>query len=229
MGRDAAVGLTGAVGRGGNQAAAGGGASAVASSAATLGGGGAAAGSSGSSAAGRAVYMGGAGNSVGSAGVVSSQPLGQAGPMSGASSAGATASTTPSAYSATWCGGNADFLFSMPSAGAQPWRQVNVGAAQGPSAGEIPVDQSAECWRADLSLPRSFGSFMARIFLDSGSVFTSIGVGLLSRMSSSFGGAELQIPLENGPLAARTATGSTVIVTIKRCRSMYACGRLGEL
>ena len=125
-------------GRGGNQAAAGGGASAVASSAATLGGGGAAAGSSGSSAAGRAVYVGGAGNSVGSAGVVSSQPLGQAGPMSGASSAGATASTTPSAYSATWCGGNADFLFSMPSAGAQPWRQVNVGTAQGPSVRRDP-------------------------------------------------------------------------------------------
>ena len=38
----------------------------------------------------------------------------------------------------------------------QPWRQVNVGAAQGPSAGEIPIDQSAECLRADLSLPGSF-------------------------------------------------------------------------
>ena len=79
-------------------------------------------------------------------------------------------------------------------AGAQPLRQVNVGAAQGPSAGEIPVDQSAECLRADLSLPGSFGSFMARVFLDSGSALTSIGVGLLSRMSSSFGGAALQIP-----------------------------------
>ena len=71
-------------GRGGNQAAAGGGASAVAFSAATLGDGGAAAGSSGSSVSGRAVYVGGGGNSVGSAGVDSSQPLSQAGPVSGA-------------------------------------------------------------------------------------------------------------------------------------------------
>ena len=106
---------------------------------------------------------------------------------------------------------------------------MKLGAAQGHSAGEIPVDQSADRLRADLYLPGSVGSFMARVFLDSGSALTSIGVGLLSRMSSSFGGAELQIPLENGPLAARTATGSTVIVTIKRCRSMYACGRLREL
>ena len=37
------------------------------------------------------MYVGGAGNSVGSAGVDSSQPLRQAGPVSGASSAGATA------------------------------------------------------------------------------------------------------------------------------------------
>ena len=34
-------------------------------------------------------------------------------------------------------------------------------------------------------------------------------------MSSSFGGAALQIPLENGPRAARTATGATVWVTLK--------------
>ena len=103
------------------------------------------------------MYVEGAGNSVGSAGVDSSQPLGQAGPVSGASSAGATAATAPSADSATWSGRNADSLFSTPSGGAQPWRQVNVGAARGPSAGEIPVDQSAECLRADLSLPGSFG------------------------------------------------------------------------
>ena len=51
---------------------------------------------------------------------------------------------------------------------------MNLGAAQGPVAGEITVDQSAECWRADLSLPRSVGSFMARVFLDSGSALTSI-------------------------------------------------------
>ena len=56
---------------------------------------------------------------------------------------------------------------------------------------------------------------MARVFLDSGSALPSIGVGLLSRMSSSFGGAALQIPLENGPRAARTATGATVWVTLK--------------
>ena len=105
----------------------------------------------------------------------SSQPLGQAGPVSGASSAGGTATTAPSAYSATWSGGNADFLFSTPSAGAQPWRQVSLGAAQGPSAGETPDDQSAECLRADLSLPGSAASFMARVFLDSGSTLTSIG------------------------------------------------------
>ena len=65
------------------------------------------------------------------------------------------------------------------------------------------------------SLPGSVGSFMARVFLDSGSALTSIGVGLLSRLSSSFGGAGLQIPLENGPRTARTATGATVTVTHK--------------
>ena len=81
---------------------------------------------------------------------------------------------------------------------------MNLGAAHGPSAGEIPVDQSAECLRADPSLPGSVGSFMAREFLDFGSALTSIGVGLLSWMSSSFGGAGLQIPLENGPQTART-------------------------
>ena len=54
---------------------------------------------------------------------------------------------------------------------------------------------------------------MARVFLDSGSALTSIGVRWLSRMSSSFGGAALQIPLEDGPRAARTATGATVSVT----------------
>ena len=87
--------------------------------------------------------------------------------------------------------------------------------AQGPSAGEIPVDQSAECLRADLSLPGSVGSFMARVFLDSGSAFTFIGVGLLPRMSSTFEGAGLQIPFENGPRTARTATGANVTVTHK--------------
>ena len=94
--------------RGGNQAAAGGDVSAAASSAATLGGGGAAAGSSGSYVASRIVYVGDAENSVGSAGVDSSQHLRQAGPVSGASSAGATATTALSAYSATWSERNAD-------------------------------------------------------------------------------------------------------------------------
>ena len=135
--------------------------------------------------------------------------------LSAFSSAGATAATAPSAYLAAWSGGNADFLSSTPSSGAQPWRQVNIGAAQGPSAREIPVDQSAECLHADRSLPGSFGSFMARVFLDSWSALSSISVGLLSRMSSSFGGAALQIPRENGPRAARTATGATVSVTHK--------------
>ena len=113
-------GSRGRGGRGANQAAAGGDASAVASSAATLGGGGAAAGfvwfacSEPDCVCGRCRKFGG------SAGVVSSQPLGQAGPVSGASSAGATAATAPSAYSATWSGWNADSLPSTPSAGAQP-------------------------------------------------------------------------------------------------------------
>ena len=97
----------------------------------------------------------------------------------------------------------------------QPWRQVNLGAAQGPSAGEIPVDRSADCLCADISLAGFVGSYMARVFLDSGSALTSIGVGLLSRMSSSFGGATVQIPLEIGPRVAHTATGATVSVTHK--------------
>ena len=56
---------------------------------------------------------------------------------------------------------------------------------------------------------------MARVFLDSGSPLTSFGVGLLSRMSSRFGGAALQIPLANGPRTPRTATGANVTVTHK--------------
>ena len=92
---------------------------------------------------------------------------------------------------------------------------MNLFAAQGPSAGEIPVDQSAEYLRADLSLPGSVGSFMARVFLDSGSALTSIGVGLLPLMSSSFGGVALQIPPENRPRTARRATGANVTVTHK--------------
>ena len=56
---------------------------------------------------------------------------------------------------------------------------------------------------------------MARLFLDSGSALTSIGIGLLSRMSSRFIGAGLQIPLENGPRTTRTATGANVTVTHK--------------
>ena len=56
---------------------------------------------------------------------------------------------------------------------------------------------------------------MARVFLDSGSALTSIGVGLLSWTSSSVGGSGLHIPLENGPWTARTATGANVAVTHK--------------
>ena len=56
---------------------------------------------------------------------------------------------------------------------------------------------------------------MARVFLESGSTLTSIGVGLLSRMSSSFGGAGLQIPLESRSRTACTATGANVTITHK--------------
>ncbi|CAM9255192.1 unnamed protein product, partial [Sphacelaria rigidula] len=103
----------------------------------------------------------------------------------------------------------------MPSAGGQPWRQVTLGTEQGSSAGVVPVDRKAECLRADLALPRSVGSFMARVILDSGSALTSIGVGLLEYMSSQFGGTQLKNPFENGPQTAQTATGAPVTVTHK--------------
>ena len=48
-----------------------------------------------------------------------------------------------------------------------------------------------------------------------GLALTSIGVGLLSRMTSSLGGAAPTIPLENGARVTRTATGATVSVTHK--------------
>ena len=38
-----------------------------------------------------------------------------------------------------------------------------------PSTGIVPVDHSAEGFRADLSLPGAVGSLMARVILDSGS------------------------------------------------------------
>jgi len=56
---------------------------------------------------------------------------------------------------------------------------------------------------------------MARVILDSGSALTSIGVGLLEKLSLQFRGAQLQVPLENGPQTAHTATGSIVAVTHK--------------
>ncbi|CAM9771515.1 unnamed protein product [Hapterophycus canaliculatus] len=198
-------------GRGGRQSAADGSTSAAASSSGPSG---TSAGSTASSVSGRAVYVGGAGNLAGSAGAGSSQPSSQAGFSSEASTTVANTSA-PSAYSASWSGWSADSQSMTPAAGAQPWRQVTLETRQGPSAGVVPVDQSAECLRADLSLAGSVGSFMARVFLDSGSALTSIGVGLLSQMSSHFGGAQLQIPFENGSQTARTATGNVVTVTHK--------------
>lgn len=66
----------------------------------------------------------------------------------------------------------------MPGVGAWSLWQMTQGAAQGPSAGETPVDQSAKCLRAGLSFPRgSVGSFLARLFPDSRTALTSTGVG----------------------------------------------------
>ena len=92
---------------------------------------------------------------------------------------------------------------------------MTVEGDRSPGEGVVPVDRSGECFRADLSLPGSVGSYGARVILDSGSALTSIGVGLLSQLSSHFGGAVLRIPLENGPQQARTATGEPVTVTHK--------------
>ena len=77
--------------------------------------------------------------------------------------------------------GSAGAVDSPPiSAGALPWRRVTLSTNKSfSSAGLVPVDRSAECLRADLSVPGSIGSFMARVFLDSGSALTSISVGLL--------------------------------------------------
>ncbi|MEP0580138.1 MAG: reverse transcriptase domain-containing protein [Marinobacter sp.] len=200
-------------GRGGNQLTAGGGTSAVASSTSGAPAAGAAGSGSGSSVAGRAVYVGGAGTSVGAAGARTSPSTERAESVSGAA-AGAVA-PEPSVYSTSWSGWTADSISSAPAVGGQPWRQVTLGTDQSSTAGEVPVDRSAECLRADLSLPGSVGSLMARVILDSGSALTSIGVGLLQQLSSHFGGADLQIPFENGPQQAKTATGVSVMVTHK--------------
>ncbi|CAM9686994.1 unnamed protein product [Sphacelaria rigidula] len=56
---------------------------------------------------------------------------------------------------------------------------------------------------------------MARVILDSGSALTSVGVGLLEQMSSQFGGAQLQIPCENGQQTTQTATGAPVTIIHK--------------
>ena len=117
-------------GRGGRHSTADGGASA----ATNTGSSGTSAGSTASSVSGRAVYVGDAGNSVGSAGAVCSQPPGQVGPTPGASSIAAPSSAS-SGYSASWSGWSADSMCTTPAAGAQPWRQVTLGAEQGHSAG----------------------------------------------------------------------------------------------
>ena len=68
----------------------------------------------------------------------------------------------------------------MSSAGALPWRQVTLGTNQSFSSADlVPIDRSTEHLRADLSKPGSVGSFMARVFLDSGSALTPISLGLL--------------------------------------------------
>ena len=195
-------------GGGGSKSSAGGSAPAAGQSASTST---TAAGSSGSSVSGRAVYVGGSTTSVGAAGADGSPSIVQAEQGSGA--AAAAVAPAPSVYSKSWSGWNVDSAFEQSSVGAQPWRQVTVGGAQSPVTGVVPVDRSGECFRADLSLPGSVGSYGARVILDSGSALTSIGVGLLSQLSSHFGGAVLRIPLENGPQQARTATGEPVTVT----------------
>ncbi|CAM9865028.1 unnamed protein product, partial [Sphacelaria rigidula] len=53
---------------------------------------------------------------------------------------------------------------------------------------------------------------MARVFLGSGSALTSISVGLLQQMSSQFRCAQLQLPFENGPQMAQSATGAPVSI-----------------
>lgn len=111
-------------GRDSSQAAADGGYSGTVSPTASTGGG---SGSSGVSFSGRAVNLGGDNTPMGNAGVDSSQPIGQAGSVSGASPAAARAATAPSAYSAAQSVWTADSLSSMPSTGAQPWRFVTLG------------------------------------------------------------------------------------------------------
>jgi len=142
-----------------------------------------------SSETGRIVYVGGDEFSMGNAGVESSQPIGPTGFVSG---------TTR-----------------MSSADALPLRQVTLGNDQDFSAGEVPVDRSGEHIRADLSLPGSAGSCMARVILDSGSELTSVGEGLVTQMFTQFGEDRLQIPFENGPQTVLTATGLPVKVTHK--------------
>ena len=156
-------------------------------------------------------------------------PLGQAGPVSDATSAGATAAAASSAYSATWFGRNADYLSSTSSAGAQPWRQVTIGAAQGPSAGQIPVDQSAK--------------FCVLIFLCPGLLDRSwLGYspipGQPSRLSVLHCCRACLRVLETLRCRFRSIMGLGRHVQqrkppcrspIKRCRSRLACGRLGKL
>ena len=107
----------------------------------------------------RAVFVGGNSVSVGSAGADSSPPIGQAGLGSGTSPASATAVTAPSTYSESWSGWNANEVAAATSRVTLPWRQVTLGHHHGsPSTGIVPIDHSAECIRADLSLPGAVGS-----------------------------------------------------------------------
>ena len=130
------------------------------------------------------------GGSAGNAGAVDSQRKCPAGFVS--TSVGSSVSER-----ITYVGGSvgsAGAVGSPPvSAGALPWRHMMLSISQSfafAPAGVVPVDRSSECSRADLSIPGSIGSFMARGFLDSGSALTAISVGLLQRMSS-----HLQLPL----------------------------------
>ena len=102
---------------------------------------------------------------MGNGGVESSQPIGPTGFVSEASLVAAKNGTTR-----------------MSSADALPLRQVTLGNDQDFSAGEVPVDRSGEHIRADLSLPGSAGSCMARVILDSGSELTSVGERLVTQM-----------------------------------------------
>ena len=96
-----------------------------------------------------------------------------------------------------WSGYTLDSRSTMPLSGAQPWRQLTVANDQdSSSAGMVPVDRTAQCLRAEISLPGTVGSMMARVILDSGSALTSISVGMLVQLSSLCGNAQLKLPFQ---------------------------------